>query len=252
MTTETTKVKPPVALTDWQRAQFAVDHSNRVLLYGLPGTGKTYFGLNAGNIKQAYRLICTEEMTDADLIGCYKQNNQGTWSYAEGVGIKAWREGARLVVDEINRMNGDVESRMMALIDSTRSSSWQHPDTGEIVTPHKDFSVVATMNGEPEDLAPAILDRLIVRCQVNLPHPDALLSLPEYLRPLATKMTNPTEGVDRHSLRSFVEFHAMFQASDNLDYSAQVVFPTCYTSIVSVLKVNTQKATTDAARKVLT
>ena len=96
-------------LTDWQKAEFAIKHSNRVLLYGLPGTGKTYFGLN-NNTTNAYRLICTEEMTDADLIGCYKQNAQGTWSFAEGVGIKAWREGARLVVDEINRMNGDVEN----------------------------------------------------------------------------------------------------------------------------------------------
>jgi len=251
MTTETTKVKPQEALTDWQRAQFAVDHSNRVLLYGLPGTGKTYFGLNAGKTKQAYRLICTEEMTDADLIGCYKQNSQGTWSYAEGVGIKAWREGARLVVDEINRMNGDVESRMMALIDSTRSSSWQHPDTGEIVTPHKDFSVVATMNGEPEDLAPAILDRLIVRCQVNTPHPDALVSLPDYLRPLAIKMTCPSQGIDRQSLRSFVEFHSMYQASGNLDYTAQVIFPSNHKDITALLKVETQKATLEVAREIL-
>lgn len=239
MTTETKKQEP---LTNWQRAEFAVTHSNRVLLYGLPGTGKTYFGLNrALKSANAYRLICTEEMTDADLIGCYKQNAQGTWSFAEGVGIKAWREGARLVVDEINRMNGDVESRMMALIDSTASSSWQNPDTGEIVKPHADFSVVATMNGEPSDLAPAILDRLIVRCEVNTPHPDAINSLPEYLRSLATKMTSP--DIDqRYSLRSFVEFSAMYEASKNLEHSAQVVFPESYNDILSVLKVATTKA----------
>jgi midasin (ATPase involved in ribosome maturation) len=149
-TSNPTPKTPERVLTAWERAQFAVEHSNRVLLYGLPGTGKTYFGLNHGlKGTNAYRLICTEEMTDADLIGCYKQNAQGTWSFSEGVGIKAWREGARLVVDEINRMNGDVESRMMALIDSSASSSWQHPDTGEIVQPHPKFSVVATMNGEP-------------------------------------------------------------------------------------------------------
>ena len=227
-------------LTDWQKAEFAIKHSNRVLLYGLPGTGKTYFGLNS-NTTNAYRLICTEEMTDADLIGCYKQNAQGTWSVAEGVGIKAWREGARLVVDEINRMNGDVESRMMALIDSTASSSWQHPDTGEVVKPHPSFSVVATMNGEPEDLAPAILDRLTVRCQVNTPHPDAIASLPEWLRSMAEKMTHPTAET-RYSLRSFVDFNAMYLASNNLEVSAQVVFPNDYTAMVDVLKLAKVKA----------
>lgn len=231
-------------LTDWQRAEFAIQHSNRVLLYGLPGTGKTYFGLNR-HTTNAYRLICTEEMTDADLIGCYKQNSQGTWSFAEGVGIKAWREGARLVVDEINRMNGDVESRMMALIDSTASSSWQHPDTGEVVKPHSSFSVVATMNGEPEDLAPAILDRLTVRCQVNTPHPDAIASLPEWLRSMAETMTHPN-AENRYSLRSFVDFNAMYQASNNMELSAQVLFPNAYQQMIDVLKVATTKAVTNA------
>ena len=242
-TSNPTPKTPERVLTAWERAQFAVEHSNRVLLYGLPGTGKTYFGLNHGlKGTNAYRLICTEEMTDADLIGCYKQNAQGTWSFSEGVGIKAWREGARLVVDEINRMNGDVESRMMALIDSSASSSWQHPDTGEVVQPHPKFSVVATMNGEPEDLAPAILDRLVVRCEVNTPHPQALDSLPDYLRGLAIKMTDPEQGSERVSLRSFVEFHAMYLKSANLVFSAQTTFPDKWKKIAEVLKVDTVSA----------
>lgn len=239
MTTKTPETKQ---LTEWERAQFATEHSNRVLLYGLPGTGKTYFGLNHAVKNGAFRLICTEEMTDADLIGCYKQNNQGTWTFHEGVGIKAWRTGARLVVDEINRMNGDVESRMMALIDSTASSSWQNPDTQEIVKPHKDFSVVATMNGLPEDLAPAILDRLVVKCEVNSPHPEALASLPKYLQELAEKMTSPGMGHDRVSLRSFVEFEAMYRQSGNLEFSAQVVFPQHHTDMSDVIRVSRSEA----------
>lgn len=127
---------------------------------------------------------------------------------------------------------------MMALIDSTASSSWQNPDTGEIVKPHADFSVVATMNGEPADLAPAILDRLIVRCEVNTPHPDAIAALPDYLRSLATKMTDPSTE-DRCSLRAFVDFNAMYKASNNLDHSAQVVFPNNYQDMLAVLKVAT-------------
>ena len=42
---------------------------DRVLLYGAPGTGKTYFGLNYGNVTNAYRLVCTDEMTDGDMVG---------------------------------------------------------------------------------------------------------------------------------------------------------------------------------------
>jgi Mg-chelatase subunit ChlI len=68
---------------------------------------------------------------------------------------------------KINRVNGDIESRLMSLIDTHASSSWQHPQTGEIITPHADFSVVATMNGEPEDLGLAIQDRLVVQLEVK-------------------------------------------------------------------------------------
>ena len=214
-------------LNGWDKADFALSNGlGRVLFYGVPGTGKTYYGLHYHlNGSKAYRLICTHDMTDADLIGGMRQNNDGIWRFREGVGIKAWREGARLVVDEINRANSDVESRLMALIDTSHSSEWENPETGEIVKPHADFSVVATMNGEPEDLAPAVLDRLVVRVGINESHPDAIAALPEYLRDLAAKVTHGN-CYDRYSLRSFVEFARLYEASKDLDKSVQVCLPT--------------------------
>lgn len=217
----------PVTMTGWDMASFALSNGlGRVLLYGPPGTGKTYFGMNyhlaAG--QKAYRLICTEEMTDADLIGGQKMGNDGIWRFREGVGIKAWREGARLVVDEINRVNSDVESRLMALIDTSHSSSWENPDTGEVVKPHAGFSVVATMNGEPEDLGAAIRDRLVVRLEIDTPHEDGINALPEYLRDLARSVTS-RKGSDRHSLRSFVEFANLYQRSNDAMRSAMVTMP---------------------------
>lgn len=226
-------------MTGWEQAEFALSNNlGRVLLYGLPGTGKTYFGLNYYlNGANSYRLICTEEMTDSDLIGGYRQNGNGTWTFREGVGIKAWREGARLVVDEINRCNSDVESRLMALIDTTASSSWEHPETGEIVKPQQGFSVVATMNGEPEDLAPAILDRLVVQIGVNEPHPDAINALPEYLQDVARSASSRTDFM-RYSLRNFVEFHSLYEKSGDLARSAQVALPKIAEQLVDAIAMN--------------
>ena len=226
------------ALTAWEKAEFAIANSSRVLLYGLPGTGKTYFGLTKGldTSAKAYRLICTEEMTDADLIGGYRQSGNGTWKFREGVGIKAWREGARLVVDEINRMNSDVESRLMALTDTEVSASWQNEETGEVIKPHANFSVVATMNGEPEDLAPAILDRFVVRCEVNTPHQEAIDAMPEYLRGLAKSLTDPSAD-HRYSIRNFVVFEQLFSKTNDLARSVQSVFPESSDLIIDALAI---------------
>lgn len=223
----------PVTMTGWDKATFALANGlGRVLLYGPPGTGKTYFGMNYHlDGQSAYRLICTEEMTDADLIGGQKMGNDGIWRFREGVGIKAWREGARLVVDEINRVNSDVESRLMALIDTGASSSWENPDTGEVVKPDPRFSVVATMNGHPDDLGAAIRDRLVVSVEIETPHEDGIMALPEYLRDLARSVTS-RHGDDRHSLRSFVEFARLYERTNDAVRSAMVTMPNLVDSIV--------------------
>jgi MoxR-like ATPase len=219
----------PQPLSAWDQADFALSNGiGRVLLYGQPGTGKTYYAMNYKlNGKPAYRLVCTEEMTDADLIGMWRPTNvngERGLTFVEGVAIQAWRTGGRLVVDEINRVNGDIESRLMSLIDTYASSSWQHPETGEVITPHPDFSVVATMNGEPDDLGRAIQDRLVVQLEINEPHPDGIAALPQYLQDMALSFGSRT-GKDRYSLRNFVEFHAIYTKTDNIHHSAQVCLP---------------------------
>jgi MoxR-like ATPase len=175
---------------------------DRVLLHGAPGTGKTYAGLTAKPALQpAYRLICTDEMSTAEITGLWTPNGD-RFTYREGLAVKAWRNGARLVIDEINRANGDVMSLLLAFTDTTASSSWENPETGEVITPARGYSVVMTMNGEPADLEPALLDRFAARVNITHPHPEALTALPDYLRELGATLGTLTDPTERASVRA--------------------------------------------------
>jgi len=177
---------------------------DRVLLHGAPGTGKTYAGLTAKPQHQpAYRLICTDEMSTAEITGLWTPNGDH-FTYREGLAVKAWRNGARLVVDEINRANGDVMSLLLAFTDTTASSSWQNPETDELITPARGYSVILTMNGEPADLEPALLDRFAARVEITEPHPDALATLPDYLRELGAALGTLTDPTERASVRAMM------------------------------------------------
>lgn len=176
---------------------------DRVLLYGPPGTGKTFAGLTMKPEAQpAFRLICTDEMTTANIEGLWQPNGD-RFTYKEGLAVKAWRSGARLVIDEINRANGDVMSLLLAFTDTVASSSWQNDETGEIVTPAAGYSVVMTMNGEPDDLEPALLDRFAARVKIDQPHPDAIAGLPDYLHHLARTLGQLDDPRERASVRAF-------------------------------------------------
>lgn len=179
--------------------------TRRVVLYGPPGTGKTYAGLNIGTHAESIRVICTEDMTDGDIVGRFLPNATGGMTWHEGALIRAWRTGARVVIDEIDKANGDVLATLLAMTDTQASSRWEHPTTGEIVTPHPEFSVVMTTNLEHMiDLPDALRDRFPVQIRINEPHPHALEQLPEEWREIA-RASADIEIECRASIRAFLE-----------------------------------------------
>ena len=195
----------------WQRLDDALKSGiDRIILFGPAGTGKTYAGLHIGDVQRgAWRLVCTEDMTDANITGHYKPNANGTWNWHNGSATMAWEgdglAGGRLVIDEIDKASGDIEGLILAMTDSPESASWVHPENGRVLRPRDGFSVIMTTNIEDmEELPMALADRVPVRIRINQPHPSALECLSKDLRPYAVRMADA--GKRRISLRTFKAF----------------------------------------------
>jgi len=209
----------------WERAEFALKHSRRVLFYGVPGTGKTFAGLNVGvpAEKRAYRLICTEDMSTADVVGMHMPNKDGGFTWHNGAALSAWLEDTRLVIDEVDLASGDVLSQLLAMTDSAESAQMVHPETGEIVKPGPNFSVVCTTNMEdPDELPAALRDRFTTCINITHAHPAAIAALPDDLQALAASMSS-AEHKRRVSVRGFQEY-AHLRKFTTANEAAEIVF----------------------------
>lgn len=210
---------------------------DRVILYGPPGTGKTYAGLTSHvGANGSTRLVCTEDMTSANVEGMFMPNENGTFSYLDGAATEAWKQGSRLVIDEIDKASGDVFALLLAYTDSVASASHRLPNK-EVISPNEGFSVIMTSNIEdPNKLPSALRDRFPVAIKIDAPHPAALMSLPEDLRKIAASVVSAEEG-RRSSLRGFYAFQQL-RSTFGLMEAAEIAFgPALAESIVDSLKV---------------
>jgi hypothetical protein len=194
---------------NWSIIDAVIATSRRVLLYGLPGTGKTYAAARR-NVKEGqrvYQVTMTPETPAAEIRGHYlPKGDEMVW--ADGPGIRAWREGARLVINEMDRASDDIMSLMYAILDDPEFAELTLP-TGEVVRPAEGFHVVATMNGQPYELPLALQDRFPVTIEVINVNPEAIEALPEDLRVPARESALVANEDRRLSIRMWMEFASL-------------------------------------------
>ena len=228
----------------WEVAEAVISVTPRVLLRGKPGTGKTYHAVHAGLRKgqKVYTITMTEETPAAELRGHYvPQGDKFVWS--DGPATMAWREGARLVINEIDRASDDVQSLLYAIMDDPDFAELTLP-TGEKVRPAEGFQVIATMNGVPDDLPDALQDRLPVDIEITDVNPNALARLPEDLRGAAQNtalVKNEERGI---SIRMWLEYARLREVlpdtgiDDAHEVAAKAIFGKDYLDAMMAIEVS--------------
>lgn len=236
----------------WQAIADVIPHTRRVLLYGPPGTGKTHAATASGLAadEQVYSLTLTPETPATALLGHWVPRPTATGAaelqWLDGPGIAAWRRShdgpARLVLNEIDHAGPDSVSALHVLLDDLKTAAITLP-TGETVRPAKGFRVVATMNGIPDDLAPALADRFPVRFNVREVAPGAIAILPPSLRQIAEDSALAPDPQRRVSIRAWLAVAELLSKGVAEETAARAVFGERWLDLLTALKVGASKAT---------
>jgi nitric oxide reductase NorQ protein len=164
----------------------ACDLLGRIYLFGPPGVGKTYAAYAYGRTeREVYACTLTQETPAAELRGTYLPKGD-TLAWHDGPVVRAMKEGARLVLNELSHASDDALAFLYPVLEHVETARITLP-TGETVRPAQGFHVVVTDNLAPDGLPPALRDRFDSLLEISEPHPSALARLSEPLREAARR-----------------------------------------------------------------
>jgi len=124
----------------------AIEHNERVFLYGPSGTGKSSLvrQIAAMTRRPVRRVSLNGETSVADFIGHWTVNDKKETVFVKGILPQALERGFILQLDEVDAMQPEVGFVLQQILEP--GGHLLLTDTGDDIAPHGDFRLVATAN----------------------------------------------------------------------------------------------------------
>jgi nitric oxide reductase NorQ protein len=154
--------------TDVEVLKKAREAGQYVMLYGVPGTGKTAM-VEAAFPDELYTILGSGDTEVSDLVGSYVQTPSGGFEWIDGVLVKSAIEGKVLLIDEIGLIDPKVLSVVYGLMDGRREITIsQNPERGTIKAKEGFYVVSATNpNVAGVRLSEALLSRFTIQVEMT-------------------------------------------------------------------------------------
>jgi len=154
--------------TDIEVLRKARTANQPVMLYGVPGTGKTAC-VEGAFPDELYTILGSGDTEVSDLVGSYIQTPSGGFEWIDGVLVKAATEGKVLFIDEVGLIDPKVMAVVYGLMDGRKELVvTANPERGTIKAEDGFYVVSATNpNVAGVRLSEALLSRFTIQVEMT-------------------------------------------------------------------------------------